>query len=73
MKNFFSDNNPLDDANDNTTTIMPIFAEVEGNPDIECPGVAEIDLPILPLRNMVMYPGRSSSGIGRSCKVASTY
>ncbi|WP_455498515.1 endopeptidase La [Coprobacter sp.] len=57
MKNFFSDNNPLDDANDNTTTIMPIFAEVEGNPDIECPGVAEIDLPILPLRNMVMYPG----------------
>lgn len=36
---------------------MPIFAEVEGNPDIECPGVAEVDLPILPLRNMVMYPG----------------
>ena len=28
-----------------------------GNPDIECPGVAEVDLPILPLRNMVMYPG----------------
>lgn len=57
MKKFFSDNNPLDDANDNATTIMPIFAEVEGNPDIECPGVSEVDLPILPLRNMVMYPG----------------
>lgn len=57
MKNFFSDNNPLDEANDNAATIMPIFAEVEGNPDIECPGVAETDLPILPLRNMVMYPG----------------
>ena len=57
MKKFFSDNNLLDDANDNATTIMPIFAEVEGNPDIECPGVAEVDLPILPLRNMVMYPG----------------
>jgi len=57
MKKNFSDNNLLDDANDNATTIMPIFAEVEGNPDIECPGVAEVDLPILPLRNMVMYPG----------------
>ena len=57
MKKIFSDNNLLDDANDNATTIMPIFAEVEGNPDIECPGVAEVDLPILPLRNMVMYPG----------------
>lgn len=57
MKKFFSDNNPLDDANDNAATIMPIFAEVEGNPDIECPGVSEVDLPILPLRNMVMYPG----------------
>lgn len=57
MKKNFSDNNQLDDANDNATTIMPIFAEVEGNPDIECPGVAEVDLPILPLRNMVMYPG----------------
>lgn len=48
MKKIFSDNNLLDDANDNATTIMPIFAEVEGNPDIECPGVAEVDLPILP-------------------------
>lgn len=57
MKKIFSDNNLLDDANDNATTIMPIFAEVEGNPDIECPGVVEVDLPILPLRNMVMYPG----------------
>ena len=57
MKKIFSDNNLLDDANDNATSIMPIFAEVEGNPDIECPGVAEVDLPILPLRNMVMYPG----------------
>ena len=57
MKKIFSDNNLLDDANDNATTIMPIFAEVEGNPDIEGPGVAEVDLPILPLRNMVMYPG----------------
>lgn len=57
MKKIFSDNNLLDDANDNATTIMPIFAEVEGNLDIECPGVAEVDLPILPLRNMVMYPG----------------
>lgn len=57
MKKIFSDNNLLDDANDNATTIMPIFAEVEGNPDIECPGVAEVDLPILPLRNMVMYSG----------------
>ena len=59
MKKFFSDNNPLDNDNDNDSspTIMPIFAEVEGNPDIECPGVAEKDLPILPLRNMVMYPG----------------
>ena len=62
MKKIFSDNNLLDDANDNATTIMPIFAEVEGNPDIECPGVAEVDLPILP-----------SPCISRKGQISSTY
>ena len=56
MKNFFNDNNPLEDTEENAT-IMPIFTEIEGNPDMECSGVAKTDLPILPLRNMVMYPG----------------
>lgn len=57
MKNFFNDNNPLEDTEENAATIMPIFTEIEGNPDMECSGVAKTDLPILPLRNMVMYPG----------------
>ncbi|MCP9612151.1 endopeptidase La [Coprobacter tertius] len=57
MKNFFNDNNPLNDNEENETTIMPIFTEIEGSPNIECSGVSETDLPILPLRNMVMYPG----------------
>lgn len=39
------------------TTIMPIFADVEGTPDMECEGAEEVGIPILPLRNMVMFPG----------------
>lgn len=39
MKNFFNDNNPLEDTEENAT-IMPIFTEIEGNPDMECSGVA---------------------------------
>ena len=34
MKNFFNDNNPLEDTEENATTIMPIFTEIEGNPDM---------------------------------------
>ena len=36
---------------------MPIFTEIEGSVDLDCKGTEENDLPILPLRNMVMYPG----------------
>lgn len=36
---------------------MPIFTEVTGDPDTSCKGLKDKDLPILALRNMVMYPG----------------
>lgn len=49
-KSFFFDT-------DESTVIGPIIAEVEGTPDIECPGLSEKNIPILPLRNMVLFPG----------------
>lgn len=57
MKNFFNDNNMFDDADGNSATIMPIFTEITGTPDTDCSGMDPTDVPILPLRNMVMYPG----------------
>ncbi len=42
---------------DESTVIGPIIAEVEGTPDIDCPGLSMNSLPILPLRNMVLFPG----------------
>ncbi|MCH5329162.1 MAG: LON peptidase substrate-binding domain-containing protein, partial [Coprobacter sp.] len=57
MKNFFNDNNMFDDTDDNSATIMPIFTEITGTPDTDCSGMDLMDVPVLPLRNMVMYPG----------------
>ncbi|MEG1585271.1 MAG: endopeptidase La [Bacteroidales bacterium] len=36
---------------------MPIFTEINGDPDTECNGLKQDNLPILPLRNMVLFPG----------------
>lgn len=36
---------------------VPIITDAEGGPDLECPGVDEESLPILPLRNMTLFPG----------------
>ena len=38
-------------------TVMPILTEINGEPDTDCKGLKEEDLPILPLRNMVLFPG----------------
>lgn len=57
MTKLFNDNNPFNEQEENESSIMPIFTEIDGNPDLECDGITETDLPILPLRNMVMYPG----------------
>ncbi len=38
------------------STIMPIFTELEGTPSLECTDLPETGIPILTLRNMVMFP-----------------
>ena len=53
---FSSDKNLIFDSDENTV-IGPIIAEVEGAPDINCPDMDKRVVPILPLRNMVLFPG----------------
>ncbi len=36
---------------------VPIITDAEGGLDLECPDVDEENLPILPLRNMTLFPG----------------
>lgn len=38
-------------------SFVPIITDIEGNPDIDCPGISRENLPILPLRNMILFPG----------------
>ncbi|MGL4293984.1 MAG: endopeptidase La [Bacteroidales bacterium] len=57
MPQFVSDDFTMDNDMDNQTGIMPIFTEINGEPDTDCNGLKDQDLPILPLRNMVLFPG----------------
>lgn len=42
---------------ENTPSIMPLFTEVSGQNDSECKTLDTKGLPILALRNMVLFPG----------------
>ena len=42
---------------ENTTSIMPLFTEISGQNDSECKTLNTKGLPILALRNMVLFPG----------------
>lgn len=57
MPQFLSDDFNFDDEPDVQTGVMPIFTEINGDPDTNCNGLKKDDLPILPLRNMVLFPG----------------
>ena len=48
--NNFSDNK-------DEMSFVPIIVDVEENPDMTCSDVQTEDLPILPLRDMVLFPG----------------
>ena len=43
--------------NKDEMSFVPIIVDVEGNPDMTCSDVQTEDLPILPLRDMVLFPG----------------
>ncbi|MBR4119815.1 MAG: endopeptidase La [Bacteroidales bacterium] len=49
MSNFSNNNDEM--------SFVPIVVDVDGNPDINCSNVPTEDLPILPLRDMVLFPG----------------
>ena len=49
MSNFSKNNDEM--------SFVPIVVDVDGNPDITCSNVSTEDLPILPLRDMVLFPG----------------
>ena len=54
--NFFNDFD--NEPNDETPHIMPIFTEIKGEEDGNIDGkIDEKDMPILALRNMVLFPG----------------
>ncbi len=49
MNNFSNNNDEM--------SFVPIVVDVDGNPDMTCSNVPTEDLPILPLRDMVLFPG----------------
>lgn len=49
MSNFSKNNDEM--------SFVPIVVDVDGNPDMTCSNVSTEDLPILPLRDMVLFPG----------------
>ncbi len=42
---------------ENTPSIMPLFTEVSEQSDLDCKGLKTNGLPLLALRNMVLFPG----------------
>lgn len=57
MPQFFLNEFDFDDESDTQTSVVPLFTEINGEPDTDCNGLKKEDLPILPLRNMVLFPG----------------
>ena len=43
--------------NKDEMSFVPIVVDVDQNPDMTCSNVQTEDLPILPLRDMVLFPG----------------
>lgn len=57
MPQFFMNEFDFDDEQDTQTSVVPLFTEINGEPDTDCKGLKTDKLPILPLRNMVLFPG----------------
>ena len=52
----FDDNDEFSQT-EMTGTVMPIFTDISGESDSNCGDIKQDDIPILPLRNMVLFPG----------------
>lgn len=67
MPRFLSDDFDFDDDAALQASVVPIFTEINGDPDTDCKGLKNENLPILPLRNMVLFPGVAMPvSVGRS-------
>ncbi len=53
----FSDDTFFDNEVIQSEQSLPIFTEIHGDPDPECKEIDEENVAILPLRNMVLFPG----------------
>ena len=53
----FSDDTFFDNEVIQSEQSLPIFTEIHGDPDPECKDIDEDNVAILPLRNMVLFPG----------------
>lgn len=57
--------------NKDEMAFVPIIVDIDGNPDVNCPDVQLENLPILPLRNMVLFPGVTMPvAVGRESSLA---
>ena len=69
---YFNDDFDVDDIteSDMNGSVLPIFTDISGEPDNSCKGINEEDIPVLPLRNMVLFPGVAMPvAIGRKCSM----
>ncbi len=53
----FSDDTFFDNEVIQSEQSLPIFTEIHGDPDPECKDIDEDNVAVLPLRNMVLFPG----------------